>query len=721
MNVLPSAYDTWGVIASILIACFASYVTLDLARRVQTHAGWGAILWWVGGSLVMATGIWAMHFVGMLAFSLPIDLGYSVFWTVMSFLAALVVSGVALGLASGRTLGRGRLVAGSLAMGAGISGMHYIGMHALDMVPGIVWHWGMVALSVVIAVAASAAALGIFFWLRKVEDESRPLRQVIAALVMGVAIAGMHYTGMEAAGFPVGSICRSADALGSDGLAGGITLACGVVLLLALLTSQYDARVRRHARRMEVSLQQANADLQAANEELRQRAFIDPLTGLANRLLFEDRLNHAVARLDRVKGSVSSRNAEKVAVLFIDLDGFKPVNDTYGHGAGDEVLKEVARRLNLEMRDSDTAARVGGDEFLLLIEAAGGPADCMALARRIVASIARPYDLGTDRVTIAASIGIAIHPDHGPGARLVSHADAAMYAAKAMGGSSYAVFEAGMGNAAQEQMTLQNDLKQAVGKGQLELHYQPKMSSAQSQFSGVEALLRWNHPDRGIISPALFIPMAERFGLIGEIGNWVIQEACRQMATWTDAGLNMRVAINISAHQLRDPQLVTKIDHALREHHVSPSRLLCEITESVAMEDVETTQRTFENLAKVGVFLSIDDFGTGYSSLSYLRKLPARQLKIDRSFVLDLETSDDARAVVDAVVRLAHALGLRVVAEGVETQGQRDILMAMGCDELQGFLFARPMGAQALMQWIRGTKPAGTPDFTPSVIHPDLL
>jgi diguanylate cyclase len=720
MNLLASTYHPWGVVASILIAAFASYVTLDLARRVQTHTGAVAVLWWAGGSVVMATGIWSMHFVGMLSFSLPITLGYSTFWTFLSWLAALAASGIALGVASAQTLNRARLVTGSLAMGAGISAMHYVGMHALDMVPGIVWDWRLVALSVVIAVAASATALGIFFWLRAMDEGKSPIRQMLSSLVMGAAIAGMHYTGMEAAGFPVGSVCRSADALGSDHLASAVALACTVVLLLALLTSQYDARVRRNTRRMEVSLQQANENLQAANDELRKRAFIDPLTGLANRLLFEDRLRHAVARVDRSVGQVASRNAEKVAVLFIDLDGFKPVNDSFGHAAGDAVLKEVAQRLRAEIRESDTAARVGGDEFLLLIEAAGGMADSVALAQRVLVSVARPYDLGSERVAVSASIGIAIHPDHGPAERIVIHADAAMYAAKAMGRNTYAVFESSMGNAAQEQMSLQSDLKNAVAKGQMELHYQPKMNGAQAKFSGVEALLRWNHPERGQISPALFIPLAERFGLIGNLGDWIIQEACRQMAEWTQAGTNMRVAINVSAHQLRDPRLVQKIEATLQQHGVSPSRLLCEITESIAMEDVETTQRTFEGLAKIGVFLSIDDFGTGFSSLSYLRKLPARQLKIDKSFVLDLETSRDARAVVDAVIRLAHALSLRVVAEGVETQGQRDILLKMGCDELQGFLLARPMAARDLQKWIDGERPAGAPDFTPSVIYSEL-
>jgi EAL domain-containing protein (putative c-di-GMP-specific phosphodiesterase class I) len=294
-----------------------------------------------------------------------------------------------------------------------------------------------------------------------------------------------------------------------------------------------------------------------------------------------------------------------------------------------------------------------------------------------------------------------------------------MYAAKRAGGNTYALFEAHMDAGALEQLSLQNDLRRAIEQGELQLHYQPKIDGKSAKIRGVEALLRWKHPERGTISPMVFIPIAERFGLIGALGNWVIDEACRQMHAWADEGLRMRVAINLSVHQLREEGLVERIQDALNRHAIEPSHLLCEITESAAMEDIKGTQRTFEGLAGIGVFLSIDDFGTGYSSLSYLRQLPARQLKIDRSFVADLETSNDARSIVRAVVHLAHALNLHVVAEGVETEGQRDILREMTCDELQGYFFAKPMPADMLLEWALGQKPPGSADFSPSVMDFD--
>ena len=724
MQFAPSRYDPWTVAASILIASFASHVALDLAKRVRTRDRTVASAWWAGGSLVMGTGIWAMHFVGMMAFSLPVPLGYTTGLTLVSWLAGVLVSGIALGVASRGRLNATRLVAGSLAMGAGICAMHYTGMAALDMSPGIVWNWALVAVSAGIAVLASAAALLIFFFMRRVRGGRGLLYQGVAALAMGLAISGMHYTGMAAAGFPAGSVCLSAGALSGTHLGTLIALASLALLATTWMLSILDARLQAKAMALAESLRTTNAQLHSANEELRRRAFVDPLTELPNRVLFEDRLAHAVARSERSHDFVAERHQEKLAVLFIDLDGFKPVNDSYGHAVGDVVLKQAADRLYRCARDSDTVARVGGDEFLLLMEGGVTEADCATLARRLIAALRQPFELEGRRIEIAASIGIALYPEHGTGHKLIGHADAAMYAAKHAGGNTFVLFEPHMDADPLNQLSLQGDLRHAAERGQLSLHYQPKVDGRRGLINGVEALLRWQHPQRGAISPATFIPLAERFGLIGALGHWVIEEACRQMREWNDRGVRIRVAINLSVHQLREDDLAERICRALERHGVDPAHLLCEITESVAMEDIEATQRAFEGLARIGVFLSIDDFGTGYSSLSYLRQLPAREVKIDRGFVMDLEHSADARAIVDAVVRLAHALGLRVVAEGVETQGQRDILLGFGCDELQGFLFARPMPAADLLQWALGrapdVAPEAMPDFAPSVIDETL-
>ncbi len=710
---MPFSYNLFVVAASFAIAMLASYVTLDLARRVRTAQRSVGLAWWAAGSIVMGTGIWSMHFLGMQAFKLPIDIGFAGGLTLLSWLAAVGASGVALELASRETFGRVHLALGALVMGAGISGMHYIGMAAMDMAPGIVWNYAVVALSVLIAVLASATALLIFKLLRRVPRSQRMLYQLAASFVMAVAICGMHYTGMAAAQFAVGAVCLSAGELGGPGLTALVLMATGMLLVSTLFTSILDARLQNTAQRLTRSLQESNTRLQAANDELQKRAFADALTGLPNRLLFEDRLIHALLRLDRTN---HLRVEDRLAVLFVDLDGFKPINDSFGHAAGDVILRGAADRLRQEARECDTVARVGGDEFLILLEDVTDEAACVAMANRVLASLSRPFEVSGKQVQITCSIGIVVHPDHGDRTKLVANADAAMYAAKRAGGSCYALFEPHMGSDASEQLELLSDLRQALDRGELALHYQPKIDGTRGQISGVEALLRWNHPRHGMVSPMVFITLAERFGLIGRLGNWVINEACRQTAEWGHSGLRMRVAINLSVHQLRESGLADRIGQALLHHGLDASQLLCEITESVAMEDIKATQRTFEGLARIGVFLSIDDFGTGYSSLNYLRQLPAQQLKIDRSFVSDLEHSEDARAVVSAVVSLAHALGLRVVAEGVETAGQRDILLTMDCDELQGFFFARPMPADSLLAWSQGDKPVGAVDFTASTI-----
>ncbi|WP_234196377.1 putative bifunctional diguanylate cyclase/phosphodiesterase [Pseudacidovorax sp. NFM-22] len=711
MTLLLPRYDLWIVAASILIAAFASYVALDLAKRVHTRDRVVSRTWCAAGSLVMGTGIWSMHFVGMMAYSLPIELGYTYALTALSWLAAVAVSALALQLAARSRLGARSLLYGSAAMALGICAMHYLGMAAIDVVPGIRWHWALVVASGVIAWGASAAALLLFFLLRDSDGGRARLLQLGAAVVMGLAISGMHYAGMAAAGFVEGSVCLSADALGGRSLGLMVMAATLLMLMLTLFTSVLDARLRGRTMQLARSLKEANHQLQEANEELHRRAFLDPLTDLPNRVLFDDRLGHALARTDGGK--------EKLAVLFVDLDGFKPVNDSFGHSLGDAVLRDAADRLRAVARSTDTVARIGGDEFVVLMENVVYAADCTEVACKIVDAIREPFLVGQRPVQISASVGIVVYPDHGEKHKLVACADAAMYAAKRAGGGNYAMFESRMGTNAENQLSLQSDLRMAIQRGELQLHYQPKIDGKRNQIRGVEALLRWTHPTLGPISPLVFIPLAERFGLINPLGHWVIEEACRQLSQWEDEGLNMRVAINLSAHQLREPDLVVRIADALSRYRIQAEQLLCEITESVAMEDVATTQRVFDGLSHIGVFLAIDDFGTGYSSLSYLRQLPARQLKIDRSFVSDLETSADARAVVDAVVRLSHALGLRVVAEGVETAGQRDILLGMGCDELQGFFFARPMPADQLLAWSLGRRPAGSHgDFSPSLFAP---
>ena len=456
-----------------------------------------------------------------------------------------------------------------------------------------------------------------------------------------------------------------------------------------------------------VKLRQPSARISARLSAQAAEPIEDALTRLPTRTHFETQLAAAVVRCDA--------GHTKLAMLFIDLDGFKPVNDTFGHSAGDRVLQAVGKRLKACARGGDVVARVGGDEFLVLIDQAGSQDEVSVRARQIVDSLSTPIEIEDRQASISCSIGIAFYPDSGQHAKLISRADAAMYAAKRAGGAGFCFFAPSMEEDARERFDLLRDLRLALERKELELFYQPKIDAASGKVTAAEALLRWQHPIRGMVPPSQFIPIAERFGLIRSIGHWVIEDACRQARVWLDNGVRMRVAINLSAVQMRQDDIVAQIEGALSRHGVDPGLLTCEITESVAMEDTKATQAAFRELGVAGIHLSIDDFGTGYSSLSYLRKLPAEELKIDRSFVMDIEHSADARAVVDAVVKLAHALGLKVVAEGIENERQQRILVDLGCDELQGFLFARPMTARALLMWARDDRSEEAEHFATSL------
>lgn len=500
---------------------------------------------------------------------------------------------------------------------------------------------------------------------------------------------------------------------GQYGLDAGSAAAGAALLVVALLVAvlvSY-ARERRQAyetARLAAALQQANAQLQRV-------AYQDALTGLPNRAHFEDGL--------RATAAAATAQADGWAVLLVDLDGFAPVNDSHGHAVGDAVLREAARRLRALVAP-DAAARIGGDTFVL--RAPGRHAQAAGLARRVLTALQRPFDVDEQSIHLSGSVGIALSPEHGDDARLITHAQAAMAATKRSGGAGYAFYAPLQHTSGHcTRPGLLPALREALARGELVLRYQPKICARSGQVTAAEALLGWQHPVHGPVPPAVFLPIAERYGLIGAIGEWIVEDACRQARAWRDAGLRMRVAINLSALQLRDETLVERILAALRRHGVQPGQLTCEITESVAMSDAALARRSFERLGAAGIHVSIDDFGTGHSSLAYLRQLPVQELKIDRSFVTDLAHSADARAIVEAVLRMGHALGLKVVAEGVETERQHELLVQLGCDELQGWLYARPMPAAALTRWALGEVTASTAhaplDFRPSLYAPAEL
>ncbi|HEN8801904.1 bifunctional diguanylate cyclase/phosphodiesterase [Pseudomonas sp. CM27] len=680
---LTGSYSSSLVLISLCVAILASYTALDLTGRIATAKGRAAYLWMGGGALAMGIGVWSMHFIGMLAFSLPIDLGYDLPLTAFSLLIAVLSSGFALWLVSQPSLPWLQLGFGALIMGAGIACMHYTGMAALRMLPGIDYDPALFGASLLIAVGASAAALWIAFRLRKHTPYVRQIRG-LAAVVMGFAIVGMHYTGMAAANFPEGSFCGAlGSGLQGDGLVYLVLITTLAVLAVALLTSVLDARLE--ARTAELA-----RSLTLANQELTQLALHDTLTDLPNRTLLADRIEQAIAKVAEQGGCF--------ALMFIDLDGFKPVNDAFGHHIGDLLLKAVAGRLRGHLHSQDTLARIGGDEFVLLVELQE-PDDAMDVAVKQVNLVSRPFRVAEHDLQLSASLGIVLYPGNGQDQHeLLRNADAAMYHAKSAGKNGYSFFDVSMNSNARQQLQLLQDLRQALEQRQFRLHYQPKIDAQACQPIGAEALLRWEHPQQGLLLPDRFIGLAEKTGLIIPIGEWVLGEACRQMREWLDQGhQGWRMAVNLSAIQFCHAGLVESVAKALEQNGLPANCLTLEITETTAMHDADASLAVLQRLSDMGVDLSIDDFGTGYSSLMYLKRLPANELKIDRGFVRDLEQDSDDAAIVSAIVALGQALGLRIVAEGVETDRQQAFLTRLGCDSLQGYLLGQPVPAEQFM------------------------
>ena len=682
---MTGTYSQSLVVFSLLVAILASYTALDMAARVANTEGKVARWWLAGGAGAMGLGIWSMHFIGMLAFDLGIPMGYDLAITLYSLAVSVGASAYALWLVSHKVLPWYRLAAGAVLMGLGVAAMHYLGMSAMRMEPGIEYHMGWLALSIVIAIVAAGAALWIAFRLRS-ETRHPMLLRGAASVVMGFAIIGMHYTGMAAAEFPPGSICGAVGENGVDSkwLAVLVIVTTLATLGIALIASVFDRQMRARTGLLAESLAQAN-------EKLMQAALHDPLTQLPNRMLLQDRIEQTIEKARR-------RNFP-FAVMFCDLDGFKAINDAYGHQLGDKLLVEVSHRVSGLLRSQDTFARLGGDEFVIVFQI-DEPEDAAVVAERILASVAEPFFIDALELHVSTSIGIALYPDDAANEReLMAHADAAMYHTKDTGRNGYTFFTESLQVTANRQLRLLQDLRRAIPRGELVLHYQPKFLAASSEIIGAEALVRWQHPELGLLSPDIFIPMAERSGLILPLGEWVLDAACAQLRACHDAGHDSwTMSVNLSPVQFASSNLLDTVRDTLAKHQLEARFLTLEVTETTAMKDVEASLQILHGLTSMGVHISIDDFGTGYSSLLYLKRMPATELKIDRAFVRELEDNSEDAAIVSSIIALGRSLQLRIVAEGVETAGQQQYLNQLGCDLLQGYHLGKPMDAEAFLR-----------------------
>ncbi len=748
----------------------------------------------------MGTGIWSMHFVGMLAMELPVDVRYDYRLVGLSVVVAILTSGVALFVVGRDSLGAGWLVAGGIMLGIGIAGMHYMGMSAMRLNAHIRYDPLLLAASLLIAVAVSIAALWMTY--RQRHAGSR-VKTTAAGLLMGAANAGMHYSSMAATSFATDAhtLIGTAHQTASPALGFTIGIATLLVLVLSLVCAyidrvwmaqhrqqlERDKRIEslirhsqdgvfsftltgrlldanqaaermtgfsreellsmppadliceefRHTTRVHfeeavagqsrnfdsawthrdgsrIEINNTNVpvvvegavvgvytivrditDRKRSERRMKHMAHHDDVTGLPNRRLFE---RQVAKMLSGPTGDV-----QPLAVLFLDVDRFKFVNDSQGHDIGDLLLRAVATRLRNAVGDAGIVARLGGDEFCILLSSGVARESVEAMAMRINREIDIPFSLRGRDIHITASIGIACYPEDGDSCiALMKHADTAMYSAKENGKNTYRFYQQTMNEVLTERVQLENELRKALERDEFYLVYQPQVDIASGRIVGVEALIRWHHGKKGLISPAEFIPLAEETGMIVPIGEWVLRTACSQAKRWHQDGLgSLRMSVNLSSRQFLSQDLADSIRRIIRETAFDPGCLELEITESMTL-DVGRAIATLHQLKELGVSISIDDFGTGYSSLSYLKTFPVDRLKIDQSFIRQMLSDTNDRSIVATIISLAHNLNLQVVAEGVETGAQSAFLASHGCDEMQGYYISKPLPAADIRRLMLG-------------------
>ena len=686
--ILNCTHDPFLVLVAYLVACAGGFAMLDIAERVG-HAEKLASqrLWqWVGAGC-LAGGIWAMHFIGMLAFQAPIDIQYDLPITLLSLLIALFASWLAMHTLSHPRLNFRQYLQASTCIGLGIATMHYVGMAAMRSNALTYYQPTLFALSIVIAIGASLAALLLSSHLRDGSGVLHQLLKYSASLVLGAGIISMHFTGMAAFNLvlPTGSLLTEAGE--NNHLQLGLTVA--VMTLLIIGSSISAALADKKLQNKERDLQRVNAllsQLDQARMSLQQVAHYDALTNLINRRGF----NQIFAE----KLIEKTNEGGMLAVLFLDIDHFKRINDSLGHDAGDELLKVIASHIKGSVRShEDVVARFGGDEFCILI-GLHDREEARHMAQRIMLKMKEPIELSGRRMVMTTSIGISLFPEDGKTCEeLLKNADLALYQSKGGGRNGLNFFSSNLRTRATLELQLEEELRHALRENTgLMLYYQPIYDLKTGQVSKLEALVRWQHPVHGLLTPDRFIAIAETNGLIAELDNWVLRKACEDLGELSHQGCEeLHIAVNCSPLNLAREELADEIEHALRVAGVTPQRLELEVTENALMDNIGKTLVLLRQIRALGVSLSIDDFGTGYSSLAYLKRLPLNTLKIDRSFIQDIPKATQDMEIVQAIIVMAHTLHLQVVTEGVETFEQYDFLERHGCDFVQGYLLSRPV------------------------------
>ena len=710
---LQCSHDPFLVLLAYIVACAGSFATLDIAERMQ-QAEYPAARrhWRWAGAACLAGGIWGMHFISMLAFMAPMHVHYDLPVTILSLLIALLASLATLRSLERATLSNIQYLQAAVMLGLGIVAMHYSGMSAMRSDAVAYYDPGLFSLSIVIAIVVSFAALVVGRRFRYPSPRFALTLKYAATLLLAAGIISTHFTGMWAMTLVMPADMPMHGSLQGNGTQLGITVAAITLLIMALCVNA--ALADKKLQSKEQDLRHANAllnQLDQAQVSLQQAAHYDALTNLVNRRGFDQLFAEKLKERQATGGML--------AVMFLDIDHFKRINDSLGHDAGDELLKAIANLLRSATRgQDDLVARFGGDEFCLLLSLRGRD-EARMMAQRIMNAMKTPIELAGRRMVMTTSIGISLFPDDGNSAEeLLKNADLALYQSKGKGRNSFHFFSEDLRSRASMALHLESELRKALREGQgLELFYQPIFDLRSGQVVRLEALVRWRHPHHGLLSPDAFIGIAEANGLIAELDGWVLRRACLDLVELEKHGHErLRIALNCSALNLKRESLVDDIAQALAETGVRPQRLELEVTENAVMLNIDSAIKVLNSIDALGVSLLMDDFGTGYSSLAYLKRLPLNTLKIDRSFIQNTSPAPYDMEVVKAIIAMAHTLGMQVITEGVETQEQYEMLKQYGCDYAQGFLLGHPVPIAQLREVLDQVEKRPPPQVPPPTL-----
>jgi diguanylate cyclase (GGDEF)-like protein len=649
-------HDPWLVLLAVFICCVGAFAVAQMFERARGTVGLQRVGWIFLTSVGSGATIWCTHFVAMIAFKARVPVDLDPVLTIVSLMVAVIGTFAGFTVATWRP-GRLFSILGGAIVGSAISGMHFMGMAAYRIDGIVTWRWPYVIASISCAIIFSAAALLVL------GGKASRYRVLIGTVLLVTAIATLHFVAMTA--LHVVPLTFSETALKPDEMS-SLALATALVGLMVIAAGVSAAFIDRQTR-------------SDAMERLHHMAMNDALTGLPNRVWFQSELTRQI--------DLALATGTQLGIVAIDLDRFKDINDVHGHKAGDDVLVILAHRMQKELGRDEFIARLGGDEFVAMTRFED-PARLHSIAARLDAVLKAPLKIGAFDARLGASIGVAVFPrDAANAGALTSNADLAMYRAKSQGSLAPCFYDAELDEAIRDRRELANDLRQAIEEDRLEVHYQVQASVSTRAVTGYEALVRWNHPERGAIQPSFFIPMAEENGLILQLGEWVMRRACADAVGWDHQA---KVAVNVSAVQLAHPDLPRLFHQIMLETGLPPRRLEIELTETAIMTDRPRALHVLRQIKALGVGVALDDFGTGYSSLETLRAFPFDKIKLDQVFVSELETSPQATAIIRAVLALGKSLSIPVLAEGIETARQLAVLVEEGCDEAQGFLLGRP-------------------------------